>query len=970
MPLTDLTLYQTYDPDVCPNPVAEFYSPALAESVAYDRNTFTFTANGLVAAAAGLAGLLRNNGQVRIICEPRELSEEIRQAIVDGHTQALLDAVPPEDLTNVSEGDIRARNQLDIITWLVAQGRLEIRVALPRTVGQGIFHAKTGIMADAGGNRISFDGSPNETEAGWGRNYERFHLFCSWIEPDRVQKDTNHFERLWNNQSTAVHVIPVPEDYSKHLESVAPKENPAKSEGEDQPDHDANRSAYWQRIRDAISNDPATTVATTPPTLWPHQAAFFNRHVIGPGPDRLLIADEVGLGKTIQAGILLKARINQGRVKRLLILAPRPACRQWQDELHHKFCLSVPVLEPGNRLIYADGSETPAPNPPWASESLIASYQWLRQHADEFMDSEPQYDMVIVDEAHRARFSEVANANRRRPNQFLSLLSHLAQRTKNLLLLTATPMQLHEAELHALLELLQPTEWSTDDFRRFYHSEEPTTPEDWRFMAERYRPHSPNPNAREERLIHNLNRSYVDSRLTPETMISTARLMRERAPAKRRMSRHTRETLRQYAREGRIQATIPDRRVHPVAIRMNRAERRLYDSIDDLVNEVYASASGINQTAMGFIMTTYRQRLGSSPRAFAQSCLKHLQSKQADTNAWHQITQMHGEDPEELPDEQLPDTLLQPSAVVRLEQAVHDAEQLERRDTKLRELQNRLAQLEADGHRKVIIFTRYRDTMLYLVDRLGRHDHWDITSISGRDDHTQGDRGERIRALRDAESGLLICTETASESLNLQFCTAMVNYDIPWNPMTLEQRIGRIDRIGQERPSVDIVNLFYEDTAEWDAYEAMRERLINIHGHVGEYQPILYDPATANQLASIIQNNAGAEAIRQAVNNITSEIRINLDTLNSTLDDATLAEADVTMLDLQMALEEPALLPEGWDAEPAGGPHWHVTRSDGEKYTVTTERTSYEYAPGNVEWFGPGSPAFPTLRPQNHDTQP
>ena len=147
--LTDLNFRRTYDPDVFPDPVAEFYSPALFESVAYDRNTFTFTANGLIAAAVGLAGLLRNDGHVRIICEPRELSDEVRQAVIAGHTQALLDAVPPEDLTNITEGDIRAKNQLDIITWLVAQGRLEIRVALPRTAEQGIFHAKTGIMGDS-----------------------------------------------------------------------------------------------------------------------------------------------------------------------------------------------------------------------------------------------------------------------------------------------------------------------------------------------------------------------------------------------------------------------------------------------------------------------------------------------------------------------------------------------------------------------------------------------------------------------------------------------------------------------------------------------------------------------------------------------------------------------------------------------------------------------------------------------------
>ena len=425
MPLTGLPLRDTYDPDGCPDLVGEFYSPVLAESVAYDRDTFTFTARGLVAAAAGLAGLLRNDGRVRIVCEPTGLSEETRQAIIDGHEQALLDAVPPEDLTSVTEGDIREKEQLDVITWLVAQGRLEIRVALPKTTGQGIFHPKTGIMTDAEGNRVSFDGSPNETEAGWGRNYERFHLFRSWQEPERVKDDVEHFERLWSNQSNFLHVIPVPEAYSEHLKAAAPTINPLYApnlqtdEGikNDSATYTDQRNAYWQRIRDAIRNDPATTAATVPAELWPHQAAFFNRHAAGPGPDRLLIADEVGLGKTIQAGILLKARINQGRVKRLLILAPKPACRQWQDELRYKFCLRRPGT--GNRRQAQTGlprrnRKPTRPTRRGLRTTLIASYQWLRQHSAEFLESEPQYDMVIVDEAHRARFSEVANANRRR----------------------------------------------------------------------------------------------------------------------------------------------------------------------------------------------------------------------------------------------------------------------------------------------------------------------------------------------------------------------------------------------------------------------------------------------------------------------------------------------------------------------------------------------------------------------------
>ena len=166
-------------------------------------------------------------------------------------------------------------------------------------------------------------------------------------------------------------------------------------------------------------------------------------------------------------------------------------------------------------------------------------------------------------------------------------------------------------------------------------------------------------------------------------------------------------------------------------------------------------------------------------------------------------------------------------------------------------------------------------------------------------------------------------------------------------------------QLGVHTGRVDIVNLFYEGAAEWDAYEAMRERLLNIHGYVGEYQPILYDPAAANQLAGVIRSNAGSAVIREAVSSITSRSRLNLNALNSALEEPSTSVATVTMSHPQRALEEPRLLPEDWTAVHAGGPHWDIRRPDGKQYTVTTERASYEYAPGCVEWFGPGSPAFP-----------
>ena len=956
MPLTDIPFRLAYTPENCADFVAEFYEPALAQAVRYDRTTYTFSADGLKTAARGIAGLLANGGRIRLICD-HKVTPETHAAIVAGRQQAaaiLRQEVAPADLTAVTPDDIAGKQALDLLTWLVAENRLDIRVAI--VPDNAIFHDKIGIIADAKGNYIAFHGSLNETRAGARENYESFDVFTSWRDPKRVADKVEQFETLWDGQSRRAHVIPLPDEYDAYLREYDARNRQRPTSAA--PDE---RAAYWQRIHDAVREDPATTIATVPTKLWPHQVAFFNRHAAGAGTDRLLLADEVGLGKTIQAGSLLKLRLNQGRVSRLLVLAPKPACRQWQEELQRKFNISIPLLDTGGRptLTYPDGSITEATNRPWAADRLIASYQWLRHHKDEFLHSEPQYNMVIVDEAHRARFSEIANESRRRPNQYLELLRELAKRTESLLLLTATPMQMHEAELHALLELLEPVGCTAEDFRAFYDADAPATAGQWQFMADIYRPHSPNSSATDERLIHSGNAAYVTSKLDTETITRTARLMRERSPARRLMSRHTRATLRQYAHEGRIQAVVPGRQVHPVAIPMNGAERRLYDDIDDLVSEVYAGAPGVNQTALGFIMTTYRKRLGSSPRAFAQTCRNHLTRQQANAAAWQELARLNDEELDDDPDAPLPGAALKPSAMSRLEQAAHDAGRLERWDTKLGELRRQLDDLASAGHRKVIIFTQFRDTMLYLQERLAQYGQLLIIRLSGQDDPAPGSRAQRIKTLRDADAGLLICTETASESLNLQFCSAMVNYDIPWNPMTLEQRIGRIDRIGQACPVVDIVNLFYADTAEWDAYEAMLERLEAIRDNVGEYQPILYDPASANRLSAIIRANGDRESTRAAVQNIAGSTRINLDTLNSALEQTALPASAITMADIRRALAEPGLLPDGWTAEHRGGPHWTVTRPDGTNQLVTTDLDAYDYGGANVAWFGPGSPWWP-----------
>ena len=986
MTLRALPLAASYTPDTCPDLIAGFYAPALAAAVRYDRATYTFSANGLAAAAAGIAGLLRNGGRIRLICD-KQLDAALVQAIIAGRLQArdlLLALTPPEDLTRVDAADVQGKANLDLLTWLVKNDRLEVKIALHSS---GIFHPKIGIIADAAGNRLAFNGSLNETRHGWAHNYEFLDVFASWQEESRVQDKELHFAKLWANRDDSVVIIPIPEDYTEYLRRIAPAHNPAlpppvaepepapsptpAPEPPPAPEPDgmadtAERDDLWRRIYAALADDPATTAATVSAQLWPHQENFRRQRVVASDQDRLLIADEVGLGKTLQAGILLKTRLNQGRLQRLLILTPKSARRQWQEELRRKFNISVPILERaggGMTLQHPDGTIEPAPEPAWAAPMVIVSYPWLRRHAAAFLASNPAYDLVVVDEAHHARFEEVNNPQRRRPNEYLKLLRSLADRTRGLLLLTATPMQINEVELWALLQLLQPEGWDEDKFCNFYDAARELTPDWWRTLRDWYRELTPRPagpmSDRIERLIWSDNEMFVAAQLTPALMQESAARMRRQAPPKGNMSRHTRELLRHYRQAGLIALTVPQREVRARPIQMNPAERQLYAEIDELVRQCYAGHPALNRPALGFIMTTYRKRLGSSPYAYAQTIRNHLARRENETEEWRFLAaataeELDGDDP----DAALPGAALPLPQRELLEDTANRAMQLRPDDTKYQALLAELAALAAAGHRKIIIFTQFRDTQLYLENRLTQAGRA-VTCLSGQDATDGGPpREERIKRLIAAASGVLLCTETAAESLNLQFCTAMVNYDIPWNPMTLEQRIGRIDRIGQQRERVDIIHLFYADTAEYDAYQAMEERLRAIQDNVGAYRPILQ--SGLERIIREAPQGAGRQAaIAAEIDKLAALPLLNLDLLNSEITPLPPERPQIGMADLTRILNNPRLLPAGWTAAPAGDNHWQVTGPDNTARIVTTDRAAHEYAAARVEWWGPGSPAFP-----------
>ena len=406
--LRSLELQAHYSPDTCSDLVSELFVPLLGASVGYDRTTYTFSPSALSMASRGIAGLVRNNGRMRLICH-HEQDERVIAAIQSGEDAAdrALEVLEEDACWEDLERFIRELPGLDLVAWLVSQDMLDVKVAFPKKSEDAIFHRKTGVFTDATGDVVVFSGSLNETLAGWTRNDEELTVFSSWALPGYVRPRQAEFDRLWNNESDSSLVIPIPEAIRRNLLKYAPRRNPLEVEAEQASKK--RRDEFWAKVAYAVKNDPETTLETTPVSLWPHQKSFWRRHAReAESPPRVLIADEVGLGKTVQAGILLKTLANRGLLERVLILTPATARWQWQSELRHKFNLRVPVLDRRGslRLVYPnEATEQIAPDAtPWGSSNwLIASYDWMRVNASLLDDPNLRFDMVVFDEAHRAR---------------------------------------------------------------------------------------------------------------------------------------------------------------------------------------------------------------------------------------------------------------------------------------------------------------------------------------------------------------------------------------------------------------------------------------------------------------------------------------------------------------------------------------------------------------------------------------
>ena len=304
------------------------------------------------------------------------------------------------------------------------------------------------------------------------------------------------------------------------------------------------------------------------------------------------------------------------------------------------------------------------------------------------------------------------------------------------------------------------------------------------------------------------------------------------------------------------------------------------------------------------------------------------------------------------------------------------------RDSKGTEFLAAIEQLQSKGYRQVIVFSQYTDTVDALKRLLIDAGRTSLMCFTGRGGELLQRGGtwknlSREDVKRDFKAGkaeILLCTDAAAEGLNFQFCGALINYDMPWNPMRVEQRIGRIDRIGQTHDQMQIINLHLDGTVEADVYKALKGRIAMFEQVVGKLQPILAKASSSISQATLVSRGQREKARFDAVDAVLSEPEIKGLDLDDGLQDleairdviTQLQPPPLTLADLEAILDRPELLPPGCSATRIGKCDFKWTQPGlDQELRITCDPQYYEDNSDSCELWAPGSPLFPAVAAQD-----
>jgi superfamily II DNA or RNA helicase len=551
------------------------------------------------------------------------------------------------------------------------------------------------------------------------------------------------------------------------------------------------------RIRLAYLFDPLLAVHTSLVEPLPHQITAVYGEMLPRQPLRFLLADDPGSGKTIMAGLLIKELIARGDLQRCLIVCPGNLVEQWQDELSRRFHLPFDIMTNDNFEAARTGN--------WFTENPLAICRLDKLSRNEAVQAklkESDWDLIVCDEAHKmsAHYfgGEVSYTKRYHLGQLLSA------KARHFLLMTATPHNGKEEDFQLFLALL--------DGDRF----------EGRFRDG----------------VHVTDASDLMRRLVKEHLLKF---------------------------DGR--PLFPERIANTANYTLSEAEADLYKQVTDYVREEFNRAEALERDGrkgtVGFALTILQRRLASSPEAIYQSLRRRrerlekrvreeqLLKRGAEARLeWAaDLPEYDADDLEDLDDspdgeveqteEKVVDQASAARTIAELQAEIAILKRLEKLALQVRQsgtdrkwdelsslLQNQSEMFDAHGHRrKLIIFTEHKDTLNYLTDRigslLGRPEA--VVTIHGSLGREQRKKAEQLFT-QDKDVEILVATDAAGEGINLQRAHLMVNYDLPWNPNRLEQRFGRIHRIGQTEVC-HCWNLVAKETREGEVFHRLLEKL-------------------------------------------------------------------------------------------------------------------------------------------------
>jgi len=572
------------------------------------------------------------------------------------------------------------------------------------------------------------------------------------------------------------------------------------------------------RLALAYEYDPYFSLSIARVDPLPHQLEAVYDYFVALPRIRFLLADDPGAGKTIMAGLLIKELKVRGLVKRTLIVTPANLCFQWQRELKDKFRENFEVIR--SDVLRANYGSNP-----WQEKhQVVTSVSWVSRIEDAKESLlRSHWDLIIVDEAHKM---SAASADRK--TLAYQLGESLSEMTDHYLLMTATP---HKGD--------------ADNFCLF---------------------------------LSLLDRDvYGDVKSLEEAMA------RQSAPF---YLRRVKEALVTFPDPdtGQVKMLFTRRQVRTSEFQIDDAEWDFYDALTRYVEDQSikaAAANSVQGRALGFTMAMLQRRFASSLYAVRRS-LERMREKREkilkdpDKYRQEQIQKKLPDDFDDLPEEEQQEILaaledvvasFDPAAlreeIFQLGKLIDQAKALEAHEveSKLVKLKELLTEqgVFRDPKMKLLVFTEHKDTLDYLVGKLR---DWNLTVTQIHGGMKVGDRdtpGSRIYAEREFKEScqVLVATEAAGEGINLQFCWFLINYDIPWNPVRLEQRMGRIHRYGQEKDCL-IFNFVSTNTREGRVLQKLFDRIQQIEldldpKQTGKVFNVLGDVFPANQLERMVR---------------------------------------------------------------------------------------------------------------------